>query len=176
MALEIPPPAPHGLGQLREELPVDGGSSAHDDEDQDQEQRNDGEEGEDEDQRAERKSPRSRPTATLVSMAPDPHGHLLSVHSRRPIRFTTIFPAMLMSVLITKRRSAISMRLAEVHVAGASENSLAMRLAMVFPGLNTLRVMLFELPMTIVTAMVSPKARPSERRIPPKMPERAKGG
>ena len=57
----------------------------------------------------------------------------------------------------------------------ASANSLAMTLAIVSAGLKERRRYLRRLPMTIVTAIVSPSARPRPRMIAPKMPERARG-
>ena len=52
----------------------------------------------------------------------------------------------------------------------ASLNSLAMMLASVAPGLNIDATICGMLPITIVTAIVSPSARPKPRMIAPKSP------
>ena len=46
---------------------------------------------------------------------------------------------------------------------------------MVFPGASSDTLKLFELPMIIVTAMVSPMARPNASITPPMIPEIAAG-
>ena len=46
---------------------------------------------------------------------------------------------------------------------------------MVYPGDNRDQLNAFELPIIIVTAIVSPIARPSARRIPPAIPDIAAG-
>ena len=50
----------------------------------------------------------------------------------------------------------------------ASVNSLAITAAMVYPGANNEAWMLGSFPITMVTAMVSPKARAKPRKIEPK--------
>src|SRR5512146_3197013 len=57
----------------------------------------------------------------------------------------------------------------------ASLNSFAISDAIVYPGANSEAEMSCALPITIVTAIVSPSARPSPRMIPPMIPERAYG-
>src|ERR1700722_2702692 len=57
----------------------------------------------------------------------------------------------------------------------ASVNSLAMTEAMVYPGANSEALIWGLLPMTIVTAMVSPSARARARKTEPMMPVRAQG-
>ena len=54
----------------------------------------------------------------------------------------------------------------------ASVNSLAMVAEIVVPGANSEDVMLWALPITKVTAMVSPSARPSASIAPPTTPMR----
>src|ERR1700687_5664313 len=57
----------------------------------------------------------------------------------------------------------------------ASLNSLAITLANVYPGEKMEDGISGRLPMTIVTATVSPSARPSARIVAPKIPARAAG-
>lgn len=57
----------------------------------------------------------------------------------------------------------------------ASVNSFAIKLAIVCPGENILSGILLEFPITIVTAIVSPKALPKERRKPAKIPLKENG-
>jgi hypothetical protein len=55
----------------------------------------------------------------------------------------------------------------------ASLNSLAMSDAIVYPGASSEDESSWRLPMSIVTAMVSPSARPRPRITPPIIPDRA---
>ncbi len=55
----------------------------------------------------------------------------------------------------------------------ASANSLAMAAAMVYPGANSEAAISWRLPITMVTAMVSPRARPRPSTTAPMMPDRA---
>ena len=57
----------------------------------------------------------------------------------------------------------------------ASVNSLAIEAEMVVPGASSEELMRCALPMTKVTAMVSPSARPRPSMMPPTMPVRAYG-
>src|SRR2546427_3061286 len=57
----------------------------------------------------------------------------------------------------------------------ASVNSLAMTAAMEYPGEKREALMMGVLPMTMVTAIVSPRARARARKTEPKMPAQAKG-
>ncbi len=57
----------------------------------------------------------------------------------------------------------------------ASVNSLAITAAIVYPGANREALMCGSFPITIVTAMVSPRARAKARKIEPMMPSRAYG-
>src|SRR5690348_4437429 len=72
----------------------------------------------------------------------------------------------------SRKPSAIS---AERCVPTASLNSLAMEEEMEVPGISSDEVMLYALPSTKVTAIVSPRARPSPRKMPPITAERVYG-
>src|SRR6185437_9432118 len=64
---------------------------------------------------------------------------------------------------------------AERCVPTASLNSLAMEEEIEAPGINNDEVMVYALPSTKVTAIVSPSARPSPRKMPPITAERVYG-
>src|SRR5699024_9726490 len=74
-----------------------------------------------------------------------------------------------------KRMRPVAMRAERCSSPTASANSLAMMLAIVAAGANNPVGKSVRLPMTMVTAIVSPRARPSERTTPPMIPARACG-
>ena len=69
------------------------------------------------------------------------------------------------------RNKPISMSAEVYNWPVASENSLAITLAMVLPGLKMPVGMAWVFPISIVTAIVSPKARPSASKSPANKPD-----
>src|SRR6202521_431813 len=87
--------------------------------------------------------------------------------SKRAIRLT---------VSVTRiSTSPSSISAAGYRLPVASENSLAILLASVYPGEKIEGGISSRLPMTMVTAMVSPSARPRASTVAPKIPARAAG-
>ncbi len=80
-------------------------------------------------------------------------------------------PMRFMMVVTRKSRSPSSIKLERYRLPVASLNSLAMALARVLAGLKMPFGTKLEFPMTMVTAMVSPRALPRERRIPAMIPD-----
>lgn len=89
------------------------------------------------------------------------------------ILFIMYLPAIFTMVVMRKSSSPISIKEDRYKASTASVNSLAITLAMVLEGLKMLAGKKWELPITMVTAMVSPRALPRERRMPANIPERA---
>src|SRR5205807_892483 len=116
-------------------------------------------------QSAERPAARSRGhhIALLPMAAPFATRHT----SRRAIA--------LMMTVITNSRKPTSKRAERYMVVVASLNSLAMAAAIVKPGCSTETLMSCRLPISMVTAMVSPSARPRPSMIAPMMPARPYG-
>ena len=85
--------------------------------------------------------------------------------SRRDIRLT-------ISVLVNST-NPISTSALTCSASAASENSLAMTADMVYCGASNDSVTFGSLPITMVTAMVSPSARPKPNMMAPAMPVRA---
>ena len=80
---------------------------------------------------------------------------------------------LMMSVMANKTRP-ISMSAFRYSSSAASVNSLAMTAAIVYCGAKSEADTCGLLPMTMVTAMVSPRARPKPSITAPTMPVRAK--
>src|SRR5437763_6809285 len=76
----------------------------------------------------------------------------------------------LMKTVMIKSSSPISMSACTYSSSAASVNSLAMTAAIVYCGLYSEAEMIGLLPMTMVTAMVSPSARPKPSMTAPRMP------
>ena len=81
-----------------------------------------------------------------------------------------------MTVKVMRNSNSPSAMSEEVYRSPtASVNSLAIAEEMVVPGARSEALMRCALPMTKVTAMVSPSARPSPSMMPPTMPVREYG-
>ena len=91
---------------------------------------------------------------------------------RRDIR-TRTRAAMLSSTVTAKRRRPRAARAPVCISPLASANSLAMTAGSEYPGANNEARIVGEFPMTIVTAIVSPSARPSPSMVAPTIPARA---
>src|SRR6266403_1366997 len=86
----------------------------------------------------------------------------------------TMSRASALTTIVTKNSAKpISIKAERYRSPVASVNSLASTLAMVYPGANSDVAISGRLPITIVTAMVSPSARPKPKMIAPTMPARA---
>ena len=80
---------------------------------------------------------------------------------------------MFMQIVITNNKKAISTSALTYMELVASVNSFASTLAIVYPGSKTEKEIVGRLPMTIVTAIVSPIALPNPSKVAPKIPGRA---
>jgi len=78
-------------------------------------------------------------------------------------------------VVTTNNNKPISTNDAEYTEPTASLNSLAIKLAIVFDGLKILVGSFGELPIKTVTAIVSPNARPNDKRNPAEIPDMLAG-
>src|SRR6266403_927687 len=86
----------------------------------------------------------------------------------------TMSRASALTTIVTKNSAKpISIKAERYRSPVASVNSLASTLAMVYPGANSDLAISGRLPITIVTAIVSPSARPKPKMIAPTMPARA---
>jgi hypothetical protein len=74
-------------------------------------------------------------------------------------------------IVITNRTNPTAISADRCRSPDASLNSLAISDAIVYAGANSDAEISGRLPMTIVTAMVSPRARPSPKMMPPMMPD-----
>src|SRR5439155_20149037 len=92
--------------------------------------------------------------------------HVLTFH-------TSSRAAMFTMIVTTNSNNPTSISAATYKSVVASVNSLASTLAMVYDGARIEAEISGRLPITMVTAMVSPSARPSPSTTAPKIPERA---
>src|SRR2546428_3777925 len=77
---------------------------------------------------------------------------------------------MLTKIVMINSNNPISINACKYNSSAASLNSLAITAAMVYCGLNSDSAMTGALPMTIVTAIVSPSARPRPSMMAPMIP------
>src|SRR5579859_1140488 len=122
-------------------------------------------EGGDQGQRQER---------AIFDLAQDPPIHTTAPERRSSLR--SIACAAAITVNVIRNNSNPSAMSAEVYMSPtASVNSLAIAEEMVVPGANKDELMRWALPITKVTAMVSPSARPNPSMMPPTIPTRECG-
>ena len=76
-----------------------------------------------------------------------------------------------MTTVTRKRNKPNSINAERYKVWSASVNSLAITLAIVFPGPKILVGIILALPITMVTAIVSPKALPRDNNTPANKPD-----
>ena len=76
---------------------------------------------------------------------------------------------------MTNKTKPTAIRAEECNLSPASPNSLAIKLDIVLPGANKFGVILIVLPISIVTAIVSPITLLKDNINPAKIPERAYG-
>src|SRR5262245_43911166 len=151
------------LRQMHEEVDVDRRGALVEEKAEDQEQRKHDEERGQQRQRAH----------TRVDQPPEPYRHQSRAPRAGPPTLHTRRRAIALTTIVTSRRSKPISTSAETYRSDvASVNSLAMTLAMVYPGANSDAATSGRLPITIVTAMVSPRARPSPSRMAPMRPDR----
>src|ERR1041385_549544 len=147
----------HGLRHLNEEIEIDCADPLGHRVEEDEEEREDYQESAEHGERGHERARDLPPPVMLRGLVPHAANFFATLQTMsRAMAFST--------TVTTKRRSAISMR--ELTYSGlvASENSLAMTLAIECEGLKREADISARFPITIVTAMVSPTALPSPSR------------
>src|SRR6185312_4151498 len=175
-----------GLGHVREEREVERSSALRDEVRQNEEQRQHGDHGgrrkcgeHDDVHRAAayEATPRALADGALPRARPlrsnDARGHSGFEAAPPPTRHTSQRAIALTMIVIMSSVNPTAMSADRCASLLASLNSLAISDAMVYPGASSEAEISWRLPMSIVTAMVSPNARPKPRMMPPMMPDLA---
>src|ERR1041384_3814067 len=158
-----------GDGTLREERPVDGRGAFDHEVAEDQEQ------GESRHERQEDHEPRHDAAGEMTAPRAGAHSARLPIAWPRATRQMRMRAIAFTTTVSTNRISPTSNSADRYRFVVASENSLAIAAAIVYAGWNNETPMSWRLPITIVTAIVSPSARPRPRINPPTSPGRPYG-
>src|ERR1041385_6882329 len=158
-----------GDGTLREERPVDGRGAFDHEVAEDQEQ------GESRHERQEDHEPRHDAAGEMTAPRAGAHSARLPIAWPRATRQMRMRAIAFTTTVSTNRISPTSNSADRYRFVVASENSFAIAAAIVYAGWNNETPISWRLPITIVTAIVSPSARPSPRITAPMSPVRPYG-
>src|SRR6266550_3531265 len=166
---------PCGHRTLGKKCPVDRRCALHDQIAQNQDECQDGEQREQDDEAGHqpaRDVAAQGAGAVAVAVA---HSAWLPVGAPRPTRQIRIRAIALTATVRTNRISPTSNRADRYRLVVASLNSFAIAAAIVYAGCRSEMLMSCRFPMSIVTAIVSPSARPRPRMTAPIKPARPYG-